>query len=109
MLDKKFIKRFNEVWNAKCSNYPRLPNILPPVRRIIVLGDIHGDYQQLIECLKIGGVINSQKQWIGKDPVVVQVGDQIDSCRYDGINHCHNQHTTKNDRAEDVKILKFLT
>ncbi len=109
MLDEKFIKRFNELWKSKCSKYPKLPNILPAVRRIIVLGDIHGDYEQLIKCLKIGGVINTKKQWIGEDTVVVQVGDQIDSCRFDGINHCHKPNTTNYDKAQDVKILKFLT
>jgi len=107
MTSKDYLKNFDKIWKAKCSTHNKLPNILPAVRRIIVIGDVHGDYDQVLNCLKIGGVINDQKQWIGGDTVVVQLGDQVDSCRAAGF--CHLPNTTSNDKAEDIKILQFFT
>jgi hypothetical protein len=104
-----FKKKINKIWNNKCLNYDKLPSTLPAVDRIIVIGDIHGDLSQLIKSLKIGKVINNNLDWIGEDTVVVQVGDQIDSCRYNGKIHCNNIGGTSNDNAEDIKILKFMT
>jgi hypothetical protein len=102
-----FKYNFQKIWNDKCSKYSYIPDILPPVNRIIVLGDIHGDYNKMIEMLKIGKVIDSNNNWIGGETVVVQVGDQIDSCRSDGSFHCHQPQT--NDDDNDVEILYFMT
>ena len=112
-----FIKNFNKIYDNKCSN-KYLPSILPPTRRIIVIGDIHGDMNMLLECLKIGKLIdnNASKgnhyKWIGGDSVVVQVGDQIDSCRFNGIDSCNDPDTydlNNPDNADDIKILYFMT
>ena len=89
----------------KCNMYPELPDVLPAVRRIIAIGDIHGDYKMAIKSLKLAKVINDKLNWIGGDTVVVQLGDQIDSCRETPCNVKSN----KNDKAEDIKILKFFT
>ena len=104
----KFNKKLNKIWVDKCKNYKKLPSTLPAVDRIIVIGDIHGDYKILLESLIIAKVIN-KKEWIGGDTVVVQVGDQIDRCRFNGKIHCNNVGGTYNDKAEDIKILKFMT
>jgi hypothetical protein len=106
-----FIKKFNDIYATKCNNYPRLPSILPAVPRIIVIGDIHGDMDKLIDCLKIAKLINKKWEWIGKDTVVVQVGDQIDSCRYNHLDKCDdpNTYTPENDKPADIKILYFMT
>jgi hypothetical protein len=110
---KKFLTKFNELWNEKCNGYDNLPNKLPPVERIIVLGDIHGDFDVLLECLIKADVINSKTEWIGGNTVVVQVGDQIDSCRFDGKNDCSNPKNIpkfyNQDLPNDIKILKFMT
>ena len=74
-------KTFNKIYKDKCSQYQYIPSILPAVKRIIVIGDIHGDMQMLIKCLEIARLIDKQKKWIGGETIVVQVGDQIDSCR----------------------------
>ena len=99
-------KKYNELWKQKCSLYPDISQIheLPDVRRIIVIGDLHGDFKATIESLLIGKVINKQKKWIGGDTVVVQVGDQIDRCRQ---LPCSNE--IEDDENSDIKILKFFT
>jgi hypothetical protein len=104
-----YLNNFKTIWNEKCSQYDYLPNILPPTRRIIVLGDIHGDFEKTKEMLRVGKVIDSRGKWIGGDTVVVQLGDQVDSCRFDGINSCSDPHTTKNDKAHDITILRYMT
>jgi len=109
-----FINRFNAIYNDKCFNYDKLPSIIPAVKRIIVIGDIHGDMDKLIECLKIAKLIRkdgSKWKWIGKDTIVVQVGDQIDSCRNNGVDRCDdpNTYTPENDNPQDIDILYFMT
>lgn len=98
----------DDEFNKYCKNYKYLPSILEARKRIITFGDIHGDFSLLINCLKIAKVINDKNDWIGDDTVVVQVGDQIDSCR-PGKFKCTNPNATKNDKNDDVKILKFMT
>lgn len=49
--------------------------------RIIAIGDIHGDYYIFIELLKLGKVIDSNLNWIGKDTYVIQLGDTLDGKR----------------------------
>jgi len=114
----KYVLDFNNVWAEKCSNYNKLPNILPKVERIIVIGDIHGDIKVLLECLKKAKVIDSNVkwtgsfdsiEWIGGKTVIVQVGDQIDSCRYDGAKSCNNPNNYEPDEPDDLNILFFMT
>ncbi len=101
-----YLKRFNEVYEEKCKmKYP--PSVLDEVNRIIVIGDIHGDMEKLYDCLIIGKLIDRDGNWIGGETVVVQVGDQIDSCR---VNCDRPDNDTKSDNNKsDVDILYFLT
>ena len=107
----EFIKDFNKIYDNKCNNYSYLPSILPPTRRIIVIGDIHGDKSILIKCLKIANLIDYNYEWIGGDTVIVQVGDQIDSCRFNGVDSCNkpNKYVDTPDFPHDINILYFLT
>jgi hypothetical protein len=50
-------------------------------RRIIVIGDLHGDYLAFIEILKFNRLINDSMEWIGGKTIVVQVGDTLDAKR----------------------------
>jgi hypothetical protein len=108
---KEILKNFNKIYKDKCSNYPAYPSILPAVNRIIVIGDIHGDMKMLIKCLKLAKLIDHNYNWIGNDTVVVQVGDQIDSCRFNGTDACNDPdtYTPENDNPEDIDILYFMT
>ena len=106
MNKKYFEKIYKETYDEKCKHFSKLPSVLPPVRRIIVIGDLHGDWEMTIKSLKVGKVINSNNKWVGGDTIVVQVGDQIDRCR---SGECSLPNSTKNDEASDYKILKFFT
>ena len=102
----------DRLWDEKCSKFPKLPHVLPAVKRIIAIGDLHGDYEKTISSLEVAKVLKKKGddfEWIGGDTVVVQVGDQVDSCRgYEGLS-CDNPKTTAGDQANDLKILKFFT
>lgn len=104
------ISSFKKIWKKKCSNYDvdMMPSILPAVKRIIVIGDIHGDWNMSIKVLKLAKLIDNNNSWIGGDTVVVQVGDMVDRCRYSGIP-CNMKGATENDEGNDWKILQFFT
>lgn len=51
---------------------------LPAARRLVALGDVHGDLEATRAALRLGGVIDAEDDWIGGDSVVVQTGDQLD-------------------------------
>lgn len=59
-----------------CTHLPKTKvNAVP---RIIVIGDIHGDWVALKSALKVAGVTNHHNDWIGHGTHVVQVGDLVD-------------------------------
>lgn len=92
-----------------CPGYRFVPVTLPAVKRIIAIGDIHGDLELAIRSFKIAKLIDEKFNWIAIPPntVVVQVGDQIDSCRpVPGID-CHN-NLQVDDRAEDMIVMDFF-
>lgn len=55
-----------------------MDGIFPKVRRIIAIGDVHGDIQALKKILERAGLIEESGLWIGRDTYVVQIGDQMD-------------------------------
>ena len=52
--------------------------MIPPVKRIVAIGDIHGDFQILLKVLKKLGIINKENQWIAGNTYLVQLGDVVD-------------------------------
>ena len=80
-------------------NKIKFPNhIFPKCKRIIAIGDIHGDYNAMIVALKKAKVINSKNKWCGKDTIVVQLGDQVDG----------GGRGNKIDEDNEIKIMMFL-
>lgn len=100
-----------DIYPKYCGKYEYIPSVLSKVDRIIVLGDIHGDFKLLIRLLKIAKVIEINEQnkiiWTGKNTYVVQVGDQVDRCRPMNNKICSNQETTIDDEASDLKIMEL--
>jgi len=93
-----------------CPNNKFVPTILPPVKRVIAIGDIHGDLQLAIRSFRLAKLIDENLNWVAKPPdtIVVQVGDQIDSCRFiPGVYDCHDKKYPE-DQAEDMKVLDFF-
>lgn len=48
------------------------------VERIVAVGDVHGDYGQLVKILRYVRVINKNGKWIGGKAHLVQTGDVLD-------------------------------
>ena len=48
------------------------------VQRIVAVGDIHGDYNQLVSLLQSAGVIDRKNKWAGGKTHLVQTGDILD-------------------------------
>jgi len=109
----------SKIYNSNC---PILPTIVPAANRIIAIGDVHGDMKLIIDSLEISNIIKRTDdkrnsiavnldgktyyyEWIGRDSVVVQVGDQNDSCRSKNGSCDH----VINDTADDIKILNFYS
>jgi hypothetical protein len=97
----------NTTYLDTCPQCIVLPTVLPRAQRIIAIGDIHGDYNLAVKTLIIGKVIDKNLNWIGKNTIVVQVGDQIDSCRPTPQEDCHNTRLP-GDKAEDVKVMELF-
>ncbi len=50
----------------------------PSVDRLIVIGDIHGDYDAFIQVLQKAKILNNNLEYVGGKSHVVQVGDILD-------------------------------
>ena len=48
------------------------------VRRIVAVGDIHGDFGNALKVLRMSGVIDEEGRWTGLVDFFVQTGDIID-------------------------------
>ena len=77
------------------------PTYLDPPKRIVVIGDIHGDIGILCSCLYLANIMNHKFEWIAQpaDTIVVQMGDQVDSLSRDT-----NQPWEK---IDDMTLLQF--
>lgn len=112
---KKKYKVNNELYSEEdfmkdCPNSDFIPTILPAVKRLIAIGDIHGDLKLAIASFKLANLIDDDYNWIA-DPaetVVVQVGDQIDSCRpIPQVYDCHRKKYP-DDKQDDMNVIDFF-
>jgi hypothetical protein len=95
-------------YTKQCPN-SLIKTVYNKVKTLYVFGDIHGDYDLLIDMLKLSQTItinNNDIEWIGGDSVIVQIGDQIDSCRPESNRQCAN---IDNKKPEDLKVLNLMT
>lgn len=108
---EKIYKIYSTVWEQRCKKWPSespISIIKKAPGRIVVLGDLHGDWKATILSLKKAKLIDNNLKWIGGNAILVQLGDQVDRCRLDR-GPCHMKNATLNDEASDMKILKFFT
>ena len=96
---------FDVLFKSKCNkNYAFR---FTSNNKIIVIGDLHGDFDKLQRILIDANLIDNNNNWIGKDTILVQVGDQIDSCRPIDNIKCIDKNII-NDKADDLKIIYYL-
>lgn len=111
--DKKEVDNFiNNIYPQVCSNSRYIPAVIPAVERIVVFGDIHGDYELAVDMLiaaKVAEWKDNKFIWIGGNTYVVQVGDQVDRCRPTENKTCDDPLATIKDEASDIKILEMYT
>lgn len=55
-----------------------IQNTWSGVERIVAIGDIHGDYNQLTKALQLGGLVDQKNSWTGGKTHLVQTGDVFD-------------------------------
>src|SRR5688572_28488933 len=48
------------------------------VARVVAVGDVHGDYDQLVAVLRDGGLVDARLRWAGGETHLVQTGDRVD-------------------------------
>jgi hypothetical protein len=46
--------------------------------RVLAIGDIHGEYEGLVEILQAAELVDDELRWIGGDATLVQTGDFLD-------------------------------
>ena len=85
--------------NSKCKS--KNTEILPACKRIIVIGDIHGDWKITKKLFLKYEIIDSNGRWIAepKDTKIVQVGDILDR---------GGRPDTIGDECSELKIMDFL-
>lgn len=49
-----------------------------PVSRIVAIGDVHGDFAQLVAVLRAAGLVDRRHRWQGGRARLVQTGDLLD-------------------------------
>jgi len=68
------------------------------VEKIVVIGDIHADYETLLLILKKAGLINDNLEWDGRKAYLVVIGDLVDGkARIDNWNG-----------DSDLKVINYL-
>jgi hypothetical protein len=50
----------------------------PAVPRVVAVGDLHGDYGQLVSVLESAGLVDAKRRWTGGKTHLVQTGDRVD-------------------------------
>jgi hypothetical protein len=90
----------------------------PKQKRLIAIGDLHGDLRVTLMALRLAKVIPddiyphnaSDVRWIGGETYVVQLGDQIDRCRpSDWTKNCiDNLDEVYEDEGNNMMIIQIF-
>ena len=110
----------NQIQNEIKSQNPQydIIGMYPPVKKLIAIGDLHGDLRVTLIALKLAEVIPqtsteenlNEVHWCGGSTWVIQLGDQIDRCRPDDWekNCIKNFDDVYEDEGNNMTIIKLL-
>jgi|TARA_B100001094_G_scaffold332915_1_gene407283 hypothetical protein len=110
----------NQVKEEIKSHNPKydLIGMYPPVKRLVAIGDLHGDLRVTLIALKLAEVIPQTSNinnindihWSGGNSWVIQLGDQIDRCRpSDWDKNCIKDYDeVYEDEGNNMAIIKLL-
>ena len=75
-----FFKLISPVQHVQHATQPVFTSENSPQysRRIVAVGDLHGDYGNALQVLQMAGVVDKAGNWSGKVDLFVQTGDIID-------------------------------
>lgn len=94
--------------------------IYPPCKKLVAIGDVHGDLKVTLISLKLAGVIDENIypynfnidniKWRGKNTWIVQTGDQIDRCRPEKWNNdcIEDLNDVEEDEGNNMIIIKLF-
>jgi hypothetical protein len=80
----------------------------PSVERLIVIGDIHGDYDAFVNVLKKAKIVNDNLDYIGGKTHVVQVGDVLDRKARDDDGLDEDSEATLMSLIMELQIKSYL-
>jgi len=63
---------------STCLLAQTIQNEWDNVENLVIIGDIHGDYDNYFDVLREAGIVNRRGNWTGKESHLVQVGDVPD-------------------------------
>lgn len=80
---RRRLKIENEQYLKQFLEYPLPSHTLRNVtkygmKRIVAIGDLHGDLLQTIKLLKLTNIINDALSWNTRDTILIQTGDIVD-------------------------------
>lgn len=106
--DVPFSQAEKRRFEIECPLYEYIPTYMAKVQRIIAIGDVHGDVNLARRCFKLAELIDDYDHWIAipLNTIVVQVGDQIDSCRPTSTTRCDVY--VPDDKTDDIGVLQFF-
>tara|TARA_Y100000817_G_scaffold306736_1_gene292266 strand:- start:362 stop:1906 length:1545 start_codon:yes stop_codon:yes gene_type:complete len=103
--------------DANMNKYDEI-GIYPQVRRLIAIGDLHGDLRVTLIALRLAKVIPdnifpynvNDISWCGGDTWIIQLGDQIDRCRPDNWkkNCIEDLNDVVEDEGNNMRIIQIF-
>lgn len=97
-----YLNKNNEICH-NCSCKFKKKSILKKSSRIIVIGDVHGDFDSFKISLLKANIIDENDNWIGNNTKVVQLGDILDKGgRGIETNNLYEE-------LDELKILDYIT
>ena len=63
---------------SKRANHQLPVSYVPAAKRVIAIGDLHGDFDKAVRAFSVAGLVDEQLNWSGGETVAVQVGDVLD-------------------------------